>query len=251
MNDLLAFPPELAVFAALACFLAGAVRGFAGFGLSALAMAMLAAVIPPIQLIPVFWLLEMSASLVLMKGGWTDADRPTALTLIAASGLGLPVGLVVSLALEPVVSKTAALCLLIALALAQLSRLRLPVLATRSGTVATGFSAGLITGIAGAGGMLIALYALARDIPARRMRGTLNIYMLGAGLVGLITHLLIGTMTPEATGRGIALIVPTLVGVFVGKALFTPRWERWYRPTCLVLLIGLALSGLLRLGFGV
>lgn len=251
VSDLLALSPGLSAFAALACFLAGAVRGFAGFGLSALAMAMLAAVIPPIQLIPVFWFLEMSASLVLMKGGWADADRPTALTLIVASGLGLPVGLLVSLSLDPTVSKTAALILLIVLAAAQLSRLRLPVLATRPGTATAGFSAGFITGIAGAGGMLIALYALARDIPARRMRGTLNIYMLGAGILGLATHLLIGTMTPEATSRGLTLIVPTLIGVFVGKALFTPRWERWYRPACLVLLIGLALSGLLRLGFAI
>jgi uncharacterized membrane protein YfcA len=247
VSTLLSLPPGLAIFAALACFLAGAVRGFAGFGLSAMAMAMLAAFIPPIQLIPAFWFLEMSASLILMRGGWADADRPTALTLILASSLGLPLGLLVSLALDPVVSKTAALLLLITLALMQLSRLRLPVLATRPGTAATGLSAGIITGIAGAGGMLIALYALARDIPARRMRGTLNIYMLGAGLIGLATHLVIGTMTPETATRGLALILPTLAGVFVGQALFTPRWERWYRPACLLLLAGLATSGLLRL----
>ncbi|MBJ6372286.1 TSUP family transporter [Sedimentitalea arenosa] len=247
MSDLLALPPGLAAFAVLACFLAGAVRGFAGFGLSALAMAMLAAFVPPIQLIPSFWFLEMAASLVLMRGGWADADRRTALTLMIGAGLGLPLGLAVSLSLDPVVSKTAALVLLIVLALMQVSRLRLPALATRTGTAATGLSAGIITGIAGAGGMLIALYALARDIPARRMRGTLNIYLLGGGVLGLLVHLLVGTMTSEAATRGLVLVAPTLAGVFVGKALFTPRWERWYRPACLLLLIGLATSGLLRL----
>ncbi|MDK3074056.1 sulfite exporter TauE/SafE family protein [Sedimentitalea sp. JM2-8] len=247
MSHLLALPPGLTVLAILACFLAGAVRGFAGFGLSALAMAMLAAFIPPIQLIPAFWFLEMSASLILMKGGWADADRPAALILILSAGIGLPIGLSVSLSLDPTLSKTAALAVLIVLALMQVSRLRLPVLATRPGTVATGLSAGFITGIAGVGGMLIALYALARDIPARRMRGTLNIYLLGGGVIGLVVHLLIGTMTAQAATRGLALILPTLAGVFVGQALFTPRWERWYRPACLFLLIGLAASGLLRL----
>jgi len=250
MNDLLGLSPGVAAFAVCACFLAGAVRGFAGFGLSALAMAMLAVAIPPIQLIPVFWFLEMSASVILMKGGWADADRRTALTLILASSIGLPLGLLISLAIDPVASKTAALSVLIVLALAQLVRLRLPILATGPGTAAMGLSAGIITGIAGAGGMLIALYAMVRDLPARRMRGTLNIYMLGAGCIGLMTHLLVGTMTAQSATRGVLLILPTLAGVFLGKALFTPRWEGYYKPVCLTLLIGLATVGLIRLGVG-
>lgn len=248
MSDLLSLSPALAVYAVLVCFVAGAVRGFAGFGLSAMVLAMLAVFIPPIELIPVFWFLEMAASLVLMKGGWADADRQAAIILICSAGLGLPFGLVVSLSLDPVVSKTAALSLLIILAAAQLSRVRLRFLATGPGTAAAGASAGIVTGLAGTGGMLIALYALARDLPARRMRGTLNIYLLGSGIIFLILHLLIGTMTSIAATRGLFLILPVLIGVFAGQALFTPRWERYYRPFCLTLLIGLAGIGLLRLG---
>ena len=247
MTDLLALPPATAWLAVAACFAAGAIRGFAGFGLSALAMAMLASFIPPIQLIPVFWFLEMAASLVLMRGGWADADRPTALTLTVASGLLLPVGLLLSLALDPGVSKTLALVTLIALALAQLARLRVPGLATRPGTAAAGGIAGVVTGLSGAGGMFLALYALARRLPARTMRGTLNIYLLGAGVLGLATHLLLGTINPLSATRGAVLVVPTLAGVAIGRALFTPRWEPFYKPVCLVLLIGLAAAGLLRL----
>ena len=213
-------------------------------------MAMLAAFIPPIQLIPVFWCLEMSASLILMKGGWADADRRTALLLLVCASVGLPLGLFVSLAIDPTVSKAVALSVLILLALAQLARIRVPQLATRPGTAAAGCAAGIITGLSAAGGMLIALYALVRDLPARRMRGTLNIYMLGSGVIGLATHLIVGTMTTEAATRGIVLTLPTLMGVALGKALFTPRWEAWYRPICLTLLLGLATTGLLRLALG-
>ena len=247
MPDLLALPPLTAWIAVLACALAGAIRGFAGFGLSALAMAMLATLIPPRELLPVFWFLEMSASLVLTRGGWAEADRPTAVLLVAFSGLCLPLGLLLTLAVDPTLSKTAALALLVALAALQLLRVRLPALATRPGTAATGAAAGLITGVAGAGGMAIALYAMVRDLPARRMRGTLNVYMLGAGIVGLLSHLLVGTMTSTAATRGLVLVVPTLLGVAVGRALFTPRWEPLYKPVCLTLLIGLAGAGLLRL----
>ncbi|MGR3490739.1 MAG: TSUP family transporter [Shimia sp.] len=242
----LALPPGVVALAVAACFAAGAIRGFAGFGLSALAMAMLASVIPPIQLIPVFWFLEMSASLILMKGGWQDADRRSAVTLVIAAAVLLPVGLWVSLTIAPTTSKIVALVVLIGLALAQLVKLRMPWLATRPGTLTAGGAAGFITGIAGAGGMVIALYSLVRDLPARVMRGTLNIYMLGAGALGLATHLLIGTMTAEAAQRGAVLIVPTLAGVFIGRALFTPRFERFYKPVCLILLLGLATISLVR-----
>lgn len=247
MSDLLSLPAPTAWIAVLACALAGAIRGFAGFGLSALAMAMLATLIPPVQLLPVFWFLEMSASLALMRGGWADADRPTAAMLVVASGLCLPLGLGVSVALDPRASKVAALTVLIVLALVQLARIRVPALATRPGTLAAGAGAGLITGIAGAGGMVIALYAMVRDLPARRMRGTLNIYMLGAGVLGLASHLVVGTMTQTAAIRGVALVVPTLIGVAIGRALFTPRWEPLYKPICLTLLVGLAAAGLARL----
>lgn len=250
MTSLLDLPAETGILAIAACFLAGAVRGFAGFGLSALAMAILAASIAPIELIPVFWFLEMTASLVLMRGGWADADRSTAFTLMIAAALGMPITLLVSLSLDPVVSKISALSVLIVLAGLQLLRLRLPFLATNIGTFATGFSAGLITGIAGSGGMLIALYALARDLPARRMRATLNIYLLGGGILGLINHLMVGTMTSQAAWRGFVLIFPTLAGVYFGKALFVPRWEPYYKPFCLTLLIGLASLGLSRVLVG-
>ncbi|MEM7488232.1 MAG: sulfite exporter TauE/SafE family protein, partial [Pseudomonadota bacterium] len=246
MADLLALPTATAWIAIAACAHAGAIRGFAGFGLSALAMSCLATLIPPIQLIPVFWFLEMSASLLLMRGGWADAERSTALTLVIAAAIGLPLGLLATMAIPASTSQTVALAILVALAAAQLARLRPAFLATRPGTAATGLGAGLITGLAGAGGLFIALYTLARDLPARTMRGTLNIYMLGAGLLGLATHLALGTMDRIAATRGAILIVPTLAGVLLGRALFTPRWAPFYRPACLTLLLGLAAAGLVR-----
>ena len=247
MSDLLGLSPSVTVLALAACFMAGAVRGFAGFGLSALAMAMLATVIPPIQLIPVFWFLEMAASLVLMKGGWADGDRKTAMMLMLSAGAGLPISLTLSLSMDPFVSKMIALGMLILLAVLQLRNVRLPVLATPAGTLGAGFGAGMVTGLSGAGGMLIALYALARNLPPRRMRGTLNLYLLGGGVIGLIVHLSVGTMTGEAATRGMILILPTLLGVFVGKALFVPKWEAYYKPFCLTLLIALACLGIARL----
>lgn len=239
-------PTDTAVLVCAIAFLAGLVRGFAGFGLSALAMAALATVIPPIELIPIFWFLEMAASLLLMKGGWADADRRVAILLTVTAILGLPLGLLISLNINTQVSRLLALGVLILLGVAQLFRIRLALLERPNGTALTGLTAGIVTGISGAGGMVIALYALARSLPPRMMRGTLNIYLLGAGAMGPVTHILMGTMTEQAAMRGAVLVMPCLLGVLIGRALFTPRWEPYYKPFCLVLLLSLCTLSLAR-----
>jgi uncharacterized membrane protein YfcA len=227
-------------------FLAAMVRGFSGFGLSAVVMAAAVFIIPPLALIPMLWFLEMAGSLAMFKGGIQDADKPTAKGLMIGSGLGLPVGLLLNMQLATETSKTVALSILIVLALTQLFKLRLPFLATTAGTYGAGFGAGIVTGFSGAGGMFIALYMLSRQLDPRTMRGTLSIYLLGAGVIGLITHLAIGTMDQVAVARGLFFIIPTLIGLYVGRALFIPRLEPYYKPFCLTLLLGLASLGLLR-----
>ncbi|SMY06703.1 sulfite exporter TauE/SafE family protein [Flavimaricola marinus] len=247
MTDLLHLSAHQLMALAAITFCAGLVRGFSGFALSALVMSTAVIFLPPVQLIPMLWFLEMAASVVMFKGGLADADRSTATGLIIGSGIGLPIGLSLTLSIPEQTSKGIALGLLIVLAALQLSRVKMPFLATRSGLYGSGIGAGIITGLSGAGGMFIALYMLARNLPARVMRGSMSIYLMGAGLIGLTTHLLIGTMDQIATVRGLALIPPTLLGIFAGRALFTPRFEPFYKPVCLTLLIGLATIGLIRI----
>lgn len=226
--------------------LASIVRGFSGFGLSAVVMAVAVLFLPVIELVPMLWFLEMTGSLMMFKGGMQDADRTIARGLIIGSAIGLPVGLLLTMALPVETSKIIALTLLIALGFSQLARIRLPFLASTPGLYGSGTGAGIVTGLSGAGGMFIALYTLARDLPARTMRGTLSIYLIGAGILGLLTHILLGTMTPEAVARGAVFIIPTVIGIFLGQALFTERMSAYYRPVCLILLIGLASVGLIR-----
>lgn len=227
-------------------FAAAMVRGFSGFGLSAVVMAGAVFILPPVALVPMLWFLEMAASLAMFKGGMDTADLPTAIGLTIGGAIGLPFGLGLTLMLPVETSKIVALSLLIVLAIMQLAKLRMPLLATKPGTFGTGIAAGVVTGLSGAGGMLIALYALARQLPPRIMRGTLSIYLLGAGVLGLVTHLLIGTMDQAAIARGLIFIPATLLGLYAGTLFFIERLEPYYKPFCLILLTGLASLGLIR-----
>ncbi len=227
-------------------FAAGLVRGFSGFALSAMVMASAIAILPPEALIPICWWLEMTASALMMRGGWKDADRGVAIGLVVGSTIGVPFGLALTQAVSVETSKIIALCILLILATSQLAKIRLRFLATRPGLYGSGFMAGLATGLAAVGGMVVALYVLAREAPARQMRGSLVLFLFVSSLTSLITLLWFGVMDWTATARGLILAPAVALGVLLGQRLFTPKLEPFYKPFCLVLLIALAGLSLIR-----
>ncbi|NKB27633.1 MAG: hypothetical protein GKR99_08800 [Rhodobacteraceae bacterium] len=120
------------------CFAAGLVRGFSGFALSALVMASAVTILAPIELIPICWVLDMVASLMLLRRGTAEADRRMVLTLFVGSAVGIPVGLWLTTSLPVETSKFIALTLILTLAGLQLARIRLSFLASTQGTWLTG-----------------------------------------------------------------------------------------------------------------
>ena len=237
--------PELA-FAIAAVFLAGMVRGFSGFALSAMIMVSLVGLIPPVELLPVCVVLELSASALLLRGGWGDADRRMALLLQSGALLGTPLGLWLTNTISPDLSRRIALALILVLAASQLLRLRLPLSRAALPTMATGLFSGLVTGLASVGGMVIALYTLALGASPRQMRGTLILIIFIGGLLQIFWQSLFGMFTATSLTRAAILIAPALAGVLIGRRLFTPAWEGYYRPFSLWLLISLAAINLAR-----
>lgn len=225
---------------------AGVVRGFSGFALSALVMAMGVIILPPIALIPMLWWMEMTASLLMMKGGFADADKPTAFALVIGSSLGWPIGLYLTTSLPVETSKIIALSVIVILAMTQLAKIKLSFLATKPGLYGTGILAGIVSGLANVGGMVVALYVLASDAPARSMRGSLVVFLFLGSLVSFFVQLAFGVMDLSGVTRGLVFAVPTAIGVMIGLQLFVPKLERLYRPVCLGLLVGLAGLGLVR-----
>ena len=213
-------PTEFAL-AGVTVFLASVVRGFSGFALSALVMASLAVIIAPVELIPLCWFLEMTASLLMVRGGFAEADR----------------GIVAGLVIGSVVATPAVL---------QLARVRWRFLATTPGLYAGGLTAGIATGLASVGGMVVALYVLSRDVRARTMRASLVLFLFATSVITFFYLVFYGLMTGAVLARA-AMAAPLVVcGVPAGRLMFRPAMERHYKRFCLLLLIGLAGAGLAR-----
>lgn len=236
---------EFALLTGIVLF-AGIVRGFSGFALSALIMATAVFILPPIQLIPMLWWLEMAASLMMLKGGWADADRKTAYGLVIGSAVGWPIGLWLTTSVDVSTSKIIALSVIVILAATQLTKVRLTFLASKPGLYGTGVVAGIVSGLAHVGGMVVAFYVLASNAPARSMRGSLVLYLFLGSIASMIIQLAFGVMDMSGVMRGLVFAVPTFIGVFIGQQLFTEKLSRYYRPFCLALLCALASAGLIR-----
>ena len=239
---------EFLILAGLTMF-AGIVRGFSGFALSAMVMATAVIILPPIELIPMLWWLEMSASLLMMKNGWAEADRKMAYGLVASALIGWPIGLWLTLSLPVETSKAVALSVIVVLAVSQLAKLKLPFLASRWGLYGTGITAGIVSGVAHVGGMVVAFYVLAANQPARVMRASLVLYLFLGSATSMIVLLAFGVMDFSGISRGLIFAIPTMIGVLLGQQLFTDRLSAYYRPLCLILLVGLASLGLIRTQF--
>lgn len=228
-------------------FFAACVRGFAGFGLSAMIMAGLAIVIPPIMLIPVCFLLEATASLAMFRGGLRQADHKVAWGLAITSAIGTPIGLWLTLSVSKEFSQTLALLLILGLALLQLSQRRLSLLKHATGLYITGLLAGVATGIASLGGMVVALYVLSQNTPAAQMRGSLVLFLFLSMFSSTVWLTASGLLNELAVFRAIFLAPATLLGVILGSYCFKPSLQPFYRKFCLLLLSSLAIFGLLKL----
>ena len=231
----------------LITFAAGLVRGYSGFALSAMVMASAATIIPPVELIPICWFLELAAGLLMIKGGWKDADRRITFSLFIGSAIGWPVGLYLTHNISPETSKMVALSLVCSLAVLQLAKIRLPFLATKPGLYGSGLAAGVVSGLASIGGMVVALYVLAQQSPAKTMRASLVLFLFLGTITSFFTMTAFGMMDMTTAYRGLIFTGPTIIGVIIGTRSFTPNLEHYYKPFCLTLLVGLASLGLARL----
>lgn len=228
-----------------AVFMAGLIRGFAGFGLSAIVMAAVAIIIPPIELIPMCYLLEGAASIAMFRGGMAHANMKIVWGLVICSAIGVPIGLLATTNIDVELSRKIALTLILTLTIAQYLRLKPAFLTTRKGLYTSGLTAGIATGLASVGGMVIALYVLASDTQPKQMRASLVMFLCISMVTSLVWLIAYDMMSMQAVWRG-ALMSPVVVlGVFAGTWLFRPAYEHLYKVACLTLLTLLSATGLI------
>lgn len=245
LSEITNLTPDLIWLVIATSLFAGMIRGFTGFALSAALMAVLSNFIAPIEMVAICLILEIIASLVMMRDGAKNADMRVVWAMVVGSVIGTPIGYFILTSIDRETSRIVALCVISALALLLFMRIKARFLEGRAGPYLAGTGAGMAN-MASVGGMVIALYILARDRAASEMRGTLVMYLMISILGNIVFQLLYGLMTFEALKRS-ALMAPfVIIGIMLGSYFFQPSLQKYYKPVCLLVLIGICIAGLVR-----
>ena len=122
-----------------------------------------------------------------------------------------------------------------------------PFFRSKPGLYGTGLGAGIATGLASIGGMVVALYVLSGGREARVMRASLVMFLAIGMVTSMIYLLMFGVLDAQAWARWAVLVPICLIGVATGSFLFRPSLQVFYRQFCLILLVGLSLAGLAKL----
>jgi uncharacterized protein len=250
MTPPLAWP--LLLPALLVVFGAGIVRGFAGFGFSALCVAGLTLYLPPAQVLPPIFMLEVLASLSLLRSTWKDVDWSWLGWLVTGNALCIPLGvaLLAWLPETPLRGLIAALLLAAALLLRSGWHLSLP--PTPGLRLATGLVSGLVNGVAAIGGIAVAVMLSATALAPATMRATLILLFLFTDLYALGWSALMPAAQGEALldagalQLGLWLMPAMLAGIVAGQRTFAGASPQRFRQVVLNLLATMAALSLLR-----
>lgn len=244
--SLLPGPVPVALYGMLVGIFAGFVRGFAGFGLSAFLVAGMSLWLSPQSIVPAAMMLEILASVSLLRSVWPHVSWHWIRPLIAGYAVSVPLGVWCLSVLPEQPLRLAVSTIILAMALTLLSGFR-PGWGDGIGVrLGTGLVAGFMSGLSSVGGMVAATMLFTTSLPAARLRATLialfflsaSYALIWAGQRGLINR---GTLLWAAW-----LGVPMLIGIMIGRRGFARASESQFRRAMLGVLAAVAAMGMIR-----
>jgi len=241
-------PAGLLLASLCVVFAAGIVRGFAGFGFSALCVAGMSLYLPPAQVVPPIFMLEVLASLTLLRSAWKDVHWNWLSWLVAGNALCIPLGV----ALLAYVDETALRLLIGTLLLLSATLLRsgwtLALEPTRAMRLATGLVSGLVNGVAAIGGIAVAVLLSTTGLAPAAMRATMILLFLFTDLYALAWAALLPSpagqelLSARTLHLALWLTPAMLAGIGVGQRAFvgvSPQAFRRHVLNLLMLIAGL------------
>ncbi|MCO4842125.1 MAG: sulfite exporter TauE/SafE family protein [Yoonia sp.] len=233
--------------AALAIALLGAafVRGYSGFGFSAIFIGFASLMTNPIPLIPVVFSCEILMTALQARGIRAHIDWRRVLTLLAGAAIALPFSVWVILTVGGDAARTTVSAIILVMSLILLSGWTLKRTIKTKGHIGVGIISGLCNA-AGIGGLPVAAFMTAQPIAAPVFRATMIVYLTGLDLITMPLMWAGGIVTWD-TALGAAIAFPILsLGVWLGSRQFLSASPKTFRKFAVMLLLTLSIVGLAR-----
>ena len=241
--------PGAAAFLAVAVLVAGFVRGYSGFGFSAMIVAASSLVTNPLHFVAVVVILETAMSLQAWGRAGPDVDWTRVKWLLLGAAVGLPLGLWALAA----VSENAARAVIAGYVLVMCGVLTIGWrLASEVRDAPRNLAAGLVSGLAnapGMGGLPVAAFFAAQPMPAAVFRATLIAYFPLLDLYSAPLYWWSGLVSLDTIWASLWLLPLTFLGNWLGGRHFFGTDPQEFRRFAVLLLAVLATLGLLKAVF--
>jgi len=243
-----ALPFELSPWGAawmgVAVLVAGFVRGYSGFGYSALVISAAAVVTNPLNFVAVVVLLETAMSAQAWRGAGPDVDWRRVWLLLAGAAAGMPLGLWALTRMPEDWARAVIAGYVLVMCVVLLAGWRLRAEARGTGV---NLGAGVVSGLAnapGMGGLPVAAFFAAQPMPAAVFRATLIAYFPLLDLMSAPLYWLAGLVTWDTLRASLWLLPLTFLGNWLGARHFFGTDPQEFRRFAILLLAGLAALGL-------
>ncbi len=226
--------------------LAGLVRGFTGFGFSAICVALLSFFVDPALIVPVILMMEVAASVWMMPSVWRDADFKWLLWMMAGLLIGTPIGVWMLSFLPAETTKLVLYALLLVLALAGYGQEREIIPKFAAPVFVVGILFGIGNGLAGIAGLIAAIFMISADMEGARVRASMVVLFFFADLYALLVGSSFGLIQQDQFLLLGAFLIPLFIGVSIGGWGFRKWGADNYKTIALGLILVIALFGIVQ-----
>ena len=228
-------------------FIASIIRGFNGFGFSAICISGFSFILPAIEIVPIILILEVFISIFMIPYVWNKIDWNFVFKLLIGIGIGSPVGLYLLKYLSPETTYLYVCLIIIFFSLLLMKGYTNKNINNDQSKIFTGVISGALNGLTTLGGMPVALFLLVTSIQPAVIRGSLAALFFLTDIYAFILSFIGGIVDMTTIYRTVQLIIILPLGTFIGNKFFIKSKEQFYRKVVFYFLIVISIFGILRI----
>lgn len=239
-----ALATEGLLFLGLGAVIAGLVRGFAGFGSAMIYLPVAGQVLGPFEAITTLVVMDLIGPLIHVPRAMRDGHPGDVIRLGVGAALAVPLGVFVLSLVEPNVFRWSVSLVALTVLLLLITGFRYRGVLTKPLIFVTGALGGFMGGAVGIPGPPIIILYMASNLPAKAIRANNTLYLILAEVILLVVFLIGGVLATSALALGFLMVVPYILGNWVGAKLFWPEGEVLYRRIAYAIIALSALTSL-------
>ena len=228
-------------------FIASVIRGFNGFGFSAICISGFSFILPAIEIVPIILALEVVISIFMVPYIWNKIDWRFVFKILLGIIIGSPIGLYLLKYLDPQTTHLTVCLLIIFFSILLMKGFSNQKINNNYGKFFTGIISGTLNGLTTLGGMPVALFLLITSIQPAVIRGSLAALFFLTDIYAFILSFFAGIVDITTIYRIVPLIIVLPIGVYIGDKFFVKSKEKTYRKVVFYFLIFISIFGIFRI----